>query len=186
MLRPSARSKLAGTSAGSGASRQATGSNSDRSARSARSSSRAAAAAGSMPDRGSTRPRYLIRSARVQVLLSCCASATAFCAARLTSSWLGTGPGSPGAARARARISPAVVPHRRRDRRQAHAEGAHERGRPARVQLRDIQRAVLGGARFEVRRLREPRQFALRRRAAIALLERAGAGTQVRGDRLAA
>ena len=46
MLRPSARSKLAGTSAGAGASRQATGSNSERSARSARSSSRAAAAAG--------------------------------------------------------------------------------------------------------------------------------------------
>ena len=91
MLRPSARSKLRGTSAGSGASRQATGSNSERSARSARSSSSAAAAAGSLPVRGRTRPRYLIRSARVQVLFSCWASATAFCAARLSSSWLGTG-----------------------------------------------------------------------------------------------
>ena len=72
----------AGTSAGSGASRQATGSNSERSARSARSSSSAAAAAGSLPVRGRTRPRYLITSARVQALFSCWASATAFCAAR--------------------------------------------------------------------------------------------------------
>ena len=68
-----------------------TGSNSDRKARSARSSSSAAAAAGSRPDLGSTRPRYLIRSARVQVLFSCCASATAFCAPRLRSSWLSAG-----------------------------------------------------------------------------------------------
>ena len=156
-----------------------------RSARSARSSSSAAAAAGSMPDRGSTRPRYLIRSARVQVLLSCCASATAFCAARRTSSWLGTGPGSPGP-RVRARVPAAVVPHRRRDRRQAHAESARELVRPARVHLRDIQRAVLGGARGEVRRLREPRQLALRRRAAVVLLEPRRAGTQVGGDGLAA
>jgi integrase len=59
-----ARSKLAGTCTGSGASRHATGSNSEASARSARSSSSAAAAPESMPDRGSTRPGYLIRSAR--------------------------------------------------------------------------------------------------------------------------
>ena len=44
-----------------------------------------------MPVRGSTRPRYLITSARVQVLFSCWASATAFCAAWRTSSWLGPG-----------------------------------------------------------------------------------------------
>ena len=48
-----------------------------------------------MPDLGSTLPRYLIRSARVQVLFSCWASATAFCAAWLSSSSLiGVGPGS--------------------------------------------------------------------------------------------
>ena len=185
MLRPSARSKLRGTSAGSGASRQATGSNSDRSARSARSSSRAAAAAGSLPVRGRTRPRYLIRSARVQVLFSCWASATAFCAAWLSSSSL-TGPGRDRAGRAGARLRSAAVPHRRRDRRQGHAEGARELVRPARVQLREIQRAVLGGARLEVRRLRELREFALGRLAAVALLEPRRAGAQVRGDRRAA
>ena len=89
-LRPSARSRPRGTSAGSGASRQMTGSNSEPSARSARSRSSAAAWSGSLPDRGSTRPRYLTRSARVQVLFSCCASATACCAARLSRSSDGT------------------------------------------------------------------------------------------------
>ena len=98
--RPRAAS-CAGTSAGSGASRQVTGSNSERSARSARSSSSAAAAAGSRPVRGRTRPRYLIRSARVQVLFSCWASATAFCAARASSS--SAGPRLPRRARARPR-----------------------------------------------------------------------------------
>src|ERR1039458_6524430 len=49
MLRPSARSKLRGTSAGSGASRQVTCSNSERRARSARLSSRARGAAGTRP-----------------------------------------------------------------------------------------------------------------------------------------
>ena len=86
MLRPSARSSLRGTSTASGASRQITGSNSERGARSARSSIMDAVAPGSMPVLGSTRPRYLIRSARVQVLLSCWASATAFCAAGASSS----------------------------------------------------------------------------------------------------
>src|ERR1035437_8025723 len=86
MPRPSARSRLRGTSASSGASRQRTGSNSRRSARSARSSSSSAAAAGFLPERGRTRPRGLITSARVQVLFSCWASATAFCAARASSS----------------------------------------------------------------------------------------------------
>ena len=91
------------------------------------------------------------------------------------------------AARARARVSPAaVVPHRRRDRREAHAERARERVRPARVQLREVQRAVLGGARLEVRRLRQARQLALGRRAAVLLLELRRAGTQVGGDGLAA
>jgi hypothetical protein len=42
-----------------------------------RGSSSAAAARGSRPDLGSTQPRYLIRSARVQVLFSC---------------WVGAGP----------------------------------------------------------------------------------------------
>ena len=76
--------------------------------------------------------------------------------------------GRTGIARAaRARACAAVVPYRRRDRRQAHAEGPRELVRPARVHLRDIQRAVLRRARLEVRRLREPRQLALRRRAAV-------------------
>ena len=52
--------------------------------------------------------------------------------------------------------------------------------------LRDIQRAVLGLARLEVGRLRELREFALGRRAAVALLELRGAGAQVGGDGLAA
>ena len=82
--------QAAGTSAGSGASRQATGSNSEASARSASSSSSPAAAAGSIPERGSTRPRYLITSARVHADLSCWASATAVCAARASSSPVNT------------------------------------------------------------------------------------------------
>ena len=54
------------------------------------------------------------------------------------------------------------------------------------MRLREIQRAVLGVARLEVGRLRELREFALRRRAAVALLEPRGAGAQVGGDRLPA
>jgi hypothetical protein len=53
--------------------------------------SRAAACTGSRPNRG-TRPRYLTRSARVQVLFSAWASATACRAARLASSSGGGGP----------------------------------------------------------------------------------------------
>jgi hypothetical protein len=79
------------------------GSNSERSARSARPSSRAAAVAGSRPVLGRTRPRYLTRSARVQVLFSCWASATAFCAASLSSSSL-TGAGQDGPGRESARL----------------------------------------------------------------------------------
>ena len=45
-----------------------------------------AAGPGSIPERGSSGPRYLITSARFHVLFSCWASATAFCAARATSS----------------------------------------------------------------------------------------------------
>ena len=81
---------------------------------------------------------------------------------------------------------PAAVPDRRRDRRQAHAERARELVRPARVQLREIQRAFLLRACFEVRRLREVREFALGRLAFVSLLEPRRAGAQVRGDRLAA
>jgi hypothetical protein len=51
------------------------------------------------------------------------------------------------------------------------------------VRLRDIQRAVLGVARREVRGLRQVREFALGRLAAVALPELRGPGTQVRGDR---
>ena len=168
----------------SGASRQATGSNSEASARSARSSSSAAAAAGSMPVRGRTRPRYLITSARVHALFSCWASATAFCAARASSSSVGTA--AVRAARARARAAAPAVPDRRRDRRQRDAEGARELVRPARVRLREIQRAVLRVARLEVRCLREVRELALGRRAAVPLLEPRRAAAQVRGDRRAA
>jgi hypothetical protein len=160
---------------------QTTGSNSDRSARSARSSSSAAAAAGSIPERGRTRPRYLITSARVQVLLSCCASATAFCAARASSSFVRTGPSAPCGCAAGC-----AVPHRRRDGRQAHANCARELFRPARVQLREIKRPLFRGACLEVGRLREPCEFALGRLASVLLLELRGAGTQVGGDGLAA
>ena len=79
-----------------------------------------------------------------------------------------------------------VVPHRRRDRRQAHAEVARELVRPARVQLREIKRALLRVARREIRRLREMRQLALGRLASVPLLEPRRALAQVRGDRLAA
>ena len=72
------------------------------------------------------------------------------------------------AARVRGRAAGRGMPHRRRDRGQAHAERARELVRPARVRLRDIQRAVLRVARLEVGRLREVREFALRRRAAVA------------------
>src|ERR1017187_8938683 len=170
MLRPSARSKLAGTSTASGASRQMTGSNSPRRARSARLSSSAAAAAGSWPVRGRTRPRYLITSARVQALLSCWASATAFCAARAISSCVR--PGLSGVCVYAAALG--------------HTEGTGELVCPARVQLRDVQRATLGGACLEVGRLRELRELALGRRAAVVLLEPRGAGTQIRGDGFAA
>ena len=78
------------------------------------------------------------------------------------------------------------MPHRRRDRSQAHAEGPRELVRPARVRLREIQRAVLGVARREVRRLREVRELALGRRAAVPLLEPRGAAAQVGGDGFAA
>ena len=76
------------------------------------------------------------------------------------------------------------MPHRRRNRSQAHAEGPRELVRPARVRLREIQRAVLGVARREVRGLREVRELALGRRAAVPLLEPRRAAAQVRGDRL--
>ena len=88
------------------------------------------------------------------------------------------------AARARARA--AAVPRRRRDRRQRDAERARELVRPPRVQPREIQRAFLGRARGEVRRLREVREFALGGLASVPLLEPRGAGAQVRGDGLAA
>ena len=51
------------------------------------------------------------------------------------------------AARARARAAALAVPDRRRDRRQRDAKRARELIRPARVRLREIQRAVLGVAR---------------------------------------
>ena len=86
--------------------------------------------------------------------------------------------------RVRARVP--AVPDRRRDRRQGDAERARELVRPARVRLREIQRAVLGVARGEVRGLREVRELALGRRAAVPLLEPRRAAAQVRGDRRAA
>src|SRR6185312_4391056 len=180
MLRPSARSKLRGTSAGSGASRHATGSNSDRSDRSARSSSRRRPQAGlsrtgqdsaQVLDQVSTGPgalfllgqrnRFLRRLAQLELA---------------DRGWAGT------ARIARVRASGAAVPYRRRDRRQRDAERARELVRPARVQLREIQRALLRRARLEVRRLREARELALGRLASVALLELCGAAAQVRGD----
>ena len=53
------------------------------------------------------------------------------------------------------------------------------------MDLRDIQRAVLGRARLEAGRLREVREFALGGLTAVILLELRGAGTQVDGDGLA-
>jgi hypothetical protein len=79
-----------------------------------------------------------------------------------------------------------VVPHRRRDRRQAHAEVARELVRPARVQLREIKRTLLRVARLEIRRLREMSELALGWLAAVPLLEPRRALAQVRGNRLAA
>ena len=90
---------------------------------------------------------------------------------------------------ARARVcacAASAVPYRRRDRRQAHAERARELVRPALVQLRQIQRAMLGVARLEVRRLREMRELALGRLASVLLLEPRGAVAQICGDRRAA
>ncbi len=86
----------------------------------------------------------------------------------------------------RGRAAGCAVPYRWRDRREAHAKRARELGRPARVDLRDIQRAVLRDARLEVRRLRELREFALRGLAAVVLLELRGAAAQVGGDGLPA
>jgi hypothetical protein len=54
------------------------------------------------------------------------------------------------------------------------------------VHLRDIQRPGLRGARGEVRRLRQPRQLTLRRRAAVLRLEPRRAGTQIGRDGLPA
>ena len=90
------------------------------------------------------------------------------------------------AARVRGGAAGCAVPHRRRDRGQAHAERARELVRPARVRLRDVQRAVLGVACIEVGGLREVREFTLGGFASVLLLELRGAGAQVGGDGLAA
>ena len=89
-------------------------------------------------------------------------------------------------ARVRGCVSGRVVPDRGRDRRQRDAERARELVRPARVQLREVQRAVLRRARLEVRRLREVRELTLGWFASVPLLEPRGARTQVRGDGLTA
>jgi hypothetical protein len=78
------------------------------------------------------------------------------------------------------------MPRRRGDGRERDAERARQLVRPARVQLRDIKRAILALACREVRRLRELREFALGRRAAVLLREPRGAVAQVGCDRLAA
>jgi hypothetical protein len=78
------------------------------------------------------------------------------------------------------------VPHGWRNFGERDAEAARELVRSACVELREVERAVLDLARGEVRRLAELREFALRRRAAVVLLELRGAGAQVGGDRLAA
>ena len=117
-------------------------SNSERRIRSAVSSSSLAAASGSRPVRGRTRPRYLTRSARVHADFSCCASASARCAARAQREVPGTASReSPSAPRACVRLVcvGAVrvgVPDRRGNRRERDAERAREPVRPARVRLR--------------------------------------------------
>ncbi len=78
------------------------------------------------------------------------------------------------------------VPDRRGHRRERDAERAREPVRPARVRLRQVQRAFLAPAGGEVRRLRQLRELPLRRRAAVPLLEPRGALAHVGGDRLAA
>ena len=90
------------------------------------------------------------------------------------------------AGRVRGRAASCAMPHRRRNRRQRDAERPRELVRPARVQLREIQRGVLGVARREVRRLREVRELALGRRAAVPLLEPRRAAAQVGRDGFAA
>ena len=90
------------------------------------------------------------------------------------------------AGRARVCVTASAVPDRWRDRRQRDAEGTRELVRPALVQLRDVERGGLRLARAEVGGLREVRELALGRRAAIGLLEPRGAGAQVGGDGLAA
>ena len=81
-------------------------------------------------------------------------------------------------------MSGRVVPDRWRDRRQRDAERARELIGPACVQLREVQRAGLGGARFEVRCLREVRELALGWFASVPLLEPRRAVAQVGGDAL--
>ncbi len=90
------------------------------------------------------------------------------------------------AGRVRGCVAGGGVPHRRRDRRERHPQGPRELIGPARVRLRDIQRAVLRFACFEIGRLREVREFALGWFASVVLLELRGAGAQVGGDRFAA
>jgi hypothetical protein len=89
------------------------------------------------------------------------------------------------AARARVCMAADGVPHRRRDLRQGNADSLGELIRPARVQLREVQRAALRRAGREVGRLRQLRQLPLRRRAAILVLEPRCTGAQVGGDGLA-
>jgi hypothetical protein len=69
---------------------------------------------------------------------------------------------------------------------QGDAERARELVRPTHMRLCEIQRSVLGVARGEVRRLREVRELALGRRAAVPLLEPRRAAAQVGRDRRAA
>ena len=161
-----------------------TGSNSEASARSARSSSSAAAAAGIPAGAGQDAAQVLdqVRAGPRALFLLGQRDRLLRRAGQLE---LGEHRAFR-AARARARAAALAVPDRRRDRRQRHAEGARELVRPARVRLREIQRAVLGVARVEVRRLREVRELALGRRAAVPLLEPRRAAAQVRGDRRAA
>ena len=184
MLRPSARSKLRGTSAGSGASRQKTGSNSPCRARSASRSSSHGGRGWLLPGPGQHPAQVLdhIRAGPGALVLLGQRDRLLRRAGHLKLSE----DQAVRVARLRGRGSGCVMPHGRRDRGQRHAERARELIRPARVQLREIQRPGLGGTRGEVRRLRELRHLALGRRAAITLLEPRGAGPRVRGDGLAA
>ena len=127
--------------------------------------------------RGRTRPRYLITSARVQALFPAALAPPPSAPRAPAPPRSGTRRPRRARARPRGRLQHATPTARPRPgSRRACARACP----PAGVRLRDIQRAVLRVARLEIGRLREVREFALRRRAAVLLLELRGAGCDAR------